>query len=79
MVNSSVRPKTLLQIPLRALTAFGIALFSLNTLETFRREKKLKSDKLVLCDDSSLAGTKSLSFPTHRRDPEASWHFLPGH
>lgn len=40
VVNSSACPKSLLYIPLRALTAFGKPLFSLNTLETLRMEEK---------------------------------------
>lgn len=66
VVNSSACPKSLLYIPLRALTAFGKPLFLLNTLETLRMEekKKLKSDKMVLCEDSSFLRTKSpLFFP----------------
>lgn len=43
VVNSSACPKSLLYIPLRALTAFGKALFSLNTLETLRMEEEEKA------------------------------------
>lgn len=67
MVNSSACPKSLLYIPLRALTAFGKPLFSLNTLETLRmvgkKRKMLKSDKMVLREDSSFLRTKSPLFP----------------
>lgn len=45
VVNSSACPKSLLYIPLRALTAFGKPLFSLNTLETLRMEEKEEEKK----------------------------------
>lgn len=50
MVNSSACPKTLLHIPLRALTAFGKPLFLLNTVETWRGsevEKQKKAENLI--------------------------------
>lgn len=81
MVNSSACPKSLLYIPLRALAAFGKSLFLLNTLETLRmveKKEKLKSDKMVLCEDSSFLRTKSPLFPL-KCDLEVSWLFVPGH
>lgn len=64
MVNSSACPKSPLYIPLRALTAFGKPLFLLNTLETLRMvgKKKIKSDKMVQCEDSSFLRTRSPLF-----------------
>ena len=76
VVNSSACPKSLLYIPLRALTAFGRPLFSLNTLETSRMvgKKRLKSDKMILCEDLSFLRTKSRLFSL-KCDLEASWLF----
>lgn len=45
VVNSSACPKSLLYIPLRALTAFGKALFSLNTLENGHKNAKISMIK----------------------------------
>lgn len=76
VVNSSACPKSLLYIPLWALTAFGKPLFLLNTLETLRMEgkKMLKSDKMVQCEDSSFLRTRSPLFSL-KCDLEASWLF----
>lgn len=48
VVNNSACPKSLLYIPLRALTAFGKPLFSLNTLETLRMEEKEEEEEKKL-------------------------------
>lgn len=75
VVNSTACPKSLLCISLRALTAFGKPLFSLNTLEILSSKRKCKkSDKMVACEDSSLLRTNSSLFSL-KCDLEASWLF----
>lgn len=43
-----------------------------------KRKEKLKSDKMVVCEDSSFLRTKSPLFPL-KCDLEVSWLFVPGH
>lgn len=91
MVNSFACPKTLLYIPLRALTAFGKTLFfsakcsgDIENGKNRKRKKKqtktkrLKIDKILLCKDLS---SLRINGPLYPVSATSNLHgfFVPSH